>query len=239
MGATVAMQKPVNHAMRKQILFLLFFIPYAITFGQVEIKKEQIDYYFTYENFVDDTPNLPEKAYIIIKQENPNSIIYKDILTESANKKIKKSHTIWGIKYKGALYYNLLLANYQIAQDHAFGKFRITGKKLNVVVLDTQKDKKAIGNNGNPYGHGLVAIALYKPNNTILKDKNGNTYKVLFYNAESSFVTMNLEQKVFVKLLSTQDIVDFYNNDPFIIEKLKNGTYYLEDFLAFAEKENE
>ncbi|WP_395092850.1 hypothetical protein ACF3NR_02225 [Vaginella massiliensis] len=224
--------------MKKQILFL-FLINSILLFGQIELKKEPIDYYFTYQDFISNKPNIPEKAYITVKEENPNSFIYKEILSESTNKKIKKGYTIWGVKYKGELYHNLLLTNYEIAQDHAYGKFSITGKKFNVIILDTKKDRKAIGRNGNPYGGGLVAAALYKPNNTEWKDKKGNKYKILFYDAETPDMTATYKGNVFVKLLTAKNIADFNNNDPTIIEKLKKDEYYLEDFLDFAKKQNE
>jgi len=223
--------------MKKQILSLLLFCSIAI-FGQNELKKEQIDYYFTYQDFINNTPNNPEKAVITIKEKYPNSFTYNQILSESTNKKLKKGYTIWGIKYNGELYHNLLLTNYEIAQDHAFGKFIVTGKKFNIIVLDVKKDKKAIGRNSNPYGGGLVAAALYKPNNSNWKDKSGNSYKVLFYDAENPDMTATYKGNVFVKLLTAKNVADFNNNDPIIIEKLKNDEYHLEDILEFAKKQN-
>ncbi|QOW09492.1 hypothetical protein Q73A0000_03485 [Kaistella flava (ex Peng et al. 2021)] len=225
--------------MKKQILFLFFLINSVLAFGQTELKKEPIDYYFTYNDYVNNIPNIPEKAYITIKEENPNSIIYKEILSESTNKKIKKGYTIWGIKYKGQLFHNLLLTNYEIAKDHAFGKFSVTGKKFNVIILDTKKDKKAIGRNGNPYGGGIVASALYKPNNTEWKDKDGNSYKILVFNAESPNMSPVHKENALVMLLTSKDVANFNNNDPAIIEKLSKGEYYVEEFLEFARKENE
>ncbi|KIA90206.1 hypothetical protein [Kaistella jeonii] len=225
--------------MKKQILFLLLLINSVIISGQTEVRKESIDYYFTYNDFVNNKPNIPEKAYITIKEENPNSIIYKEILAESTNKKIKKGYTIWGIKYKDQLFHNLLLTNYEIAQDHAFGKFTVTGKKFNVIILDTKKDKKAIGRNGNPYGGGLVASALYKPNNTEWKDRDGNNYKILVYNAEFPTMSPSYKENALVMLLTAKDVANFNNNDPAIIKKLSKGEYYLEEFLEFARKENE
>ena len=221
------------------MLFLFLLINSIIIFGQTESIKEPIEYYFTYSDFVKNHPNIPEKAYITIKEENPNSIIYKEILSESTNKKIKKSYTIWGIKYKGQLFHNLLLTNYEIAQNHAFGKFSVLGKKFNVIVLDTKKDKKAIGHNGNPYGGGIVASALYKPNNSEWKDKDGNNYKILFFNAESPEMSPSHKENALVTLLTAKDVANFNNNDPFVIDKLKKGEYYLEDFIEFAKKENE
>lgn len=225
--------------MKKQILFLFFLINSVLAFGQTELEKEPIDYYFTYNDYVNNIPNIPEKAYITIKEENPNSIIYKEIFSESTNKKIKKGYTIWGIKYKGQLFHNLLLTNYEIAKDHAFGKFSVTGKKFNVIILDTKKDKKAIGRNGNPYGGGIVASALYKPNNTEWKDKDGNSYKILVFNAESPNMSPVRKENALVMLLTSKDVANFNNNDPAIIEKLSKGEYYVEEFLEFARKENE
>ena len=225
--------------MKNQILLLLLIISVKVLGQKPELNKESIDYYFTYTDYVNNTPNLPEKAYITVKMENPNSIIYKDINVSSTDQKLKKGYTIWAIKYKGALYHNLLLTNYEIAQGHAFGKFAVTGKKINVILLDTKRDKKAIGRNANPYGGGLVASALYKPNNTAWKDKEGNEYKVLFYNAEAPFFSPTYKENAFVTLLTTKDLVGLTNNDPLILDKMKNGEYYVEDFLEFARKENE
>lgn len=205
--------------------------------GQNELKKESIDYYFTYEDYVNNRPNLPEKAYITIKQENPNSIIYGKILSESTHKKIKKGYTIWGIKYKGELYHNMLLTNY-IYKGDAFGKFSIMGKRFNVVILDTKKDKKAIGSNSNPYGGGLVAAALYKTYKSTWKDRQGNSYKVIFYDNKNPMMSPTDEKNIFVRLLDTKTLLDIYENDPTIIEKLKKDEYYLEDFLEFVNKEN-
>ena len=225
--------------MKRSLLFLFFVINSILTFGQDEPTKEPIDYYFTYQDFLNNTPNIPEKAYIIIKSKTENSLLYKDILSETTNKKIKKGYTIWGIKYNGDLYHNLLLTNYEIAKDHAYGKFSITGKKFNVIILDTEKDKKAIGFNSNPYGGGLVASALYKTYKSTWKDKSGNSYKIIYYNAENPVMSPSYKENALVKLLDTPSLLQLYNNDPALIEKLKKDEYYLEDFVEFVNKENQ
>lgn len=224
--------------MKKHFSLFVMLFYYINLFGQTDLKKESIDYYFTYQDYVNNTPNKPEKAVITIKEHYPNSFRYDKILSEATNGKIKRGYTIWGIKYNNELYHNLLLTNYEIAQDHAYGKFKIVGKRINVILLDMIKDKKAIGRNGNPYGGSLVAAALYKPVNSVWMDKAGNKYKVLFYDAENPFMSQTYKENVMVRLLTAKDIAEFYNNDPLIIDKLKKGEYYVEDFLEFAEKEN-
>lgn len=224
--------------MKRSLLFFVVVFFVSFIYGQEELKKESIDYYFTYEDYVNNTPNLPEKAYITIKQENPNSIIYGGIFSESTNKKIKKGYTIWAIKYKGELYHNMLLTNYEIAKERAFGKFNIIGKRFSVIILNTKDDKKAIGHNSNPYGGGLVAAALYKKYESTWKDKDGKSYKVIFLDTQNPIISPTHNKNVIVRLLNTPAILDLYKNDPVIIEKLKKKEYYLEDFLEFVNKEN-
>lgn len=84
----------------------------------------------------------------------------------------------------------------------------------------------------------MVAAALYKPTNSVWVDRTGNKYKVLFYDAENPFMSPTYKENVLVRLLTAKDVAEFYNNDPLIIDKLKKGEYYIEDFLEFAEKEN-
>lgn len=225
--------------MKRSLLFFVVVFFVSFIYGQEELKKESIDYYFTYEDYVNNTPNLPEKAYITIEQENPNSIIYGGIFSESTNKKIKKGYTIWAIKYKGELYHNMLLTQYEIAQRRAFGKFSIMGKRFNVIILNTKEDKKAFSQfRLNPYGGGLVASALYKEHKNTWKDKNGNSYKVIFLDTQNSIISSTEKKNVIVRTLDTPTILELYKNDLTIIEKLKNNEYYLEDFLEFVNKEN-
>lgn len=221
--------------MRKLFLAITFLALTNYASAQTDLKKDSVDYYFTYQDY---TNNKPEKAIITIKEHYPNSFRYDKILSASTNGKIKRGYNIWGIKYGNELYHNLLLTNYEIAQDHAYGKFKLVGKRINVILLDMIKDKKAIGHNGNPYGGGLVAAALYKPTNSVWVDRNGNKYKVLFYDAQNPFMSPVDKENVMVRLLTAKDVAALYNNDPMIIDKLKNGEYYVEDFLEFAEKEN-
>ncbi|MDC8026596.1 hypothetical protein NBY09_10550 [Elizabethkingia anophelis] len=104
--------------------------------------------------------------------------------------------------------------------------------------MDENKDRKAIGYN-NPYGGGLLGAALNMRPKSSWKDKQGNTFKILYIDIENPARPKGSGQKnAIALLLDTQKVIELNNNSPEIIQKLKNNEYYVEDFLEFVNNAN-
>lgn len=132
---------------------------------------------------------------------------------------------------------NMYNASY-IYQNKTFAKFNIIGKRFMVILLDEKKDSKAIGYN-NPYGGGLIGAALNMKPKSSWKDKNGNSFKILFIDKENLIrIKSSGIKNAIAYLLDTKKIIELSNNSEEVIEKLKNNEYFVEDFINFVNDAN-
>ncbi|MCT3960919.1 hypothetical protein [Elizabethkingia anophelis] len=225
--------------MKKTILLYLLVYFYGVVSAQKNKNSfEKIDYYFTYKNYVENKPNIPEEAKIDIVENNSQYINYKSIISISTGEKIKKYFLIWGIKYNNELYFNMLNAPIEVNARKIFAKFDIVGKRYYVILLDTNKEKKAIGFNSNPYGGGIVGGVLNMKSKSTWKDKGGNSYKILFLDIQNPTISPSNPDNSLPLVLNTEKVLELYNNDPLIIDKLKKNEYMVEDFINFINNEN-
>lgn len=164
-----------------------------------------------------------------------DSQTYKD-----NEERAKKAIHAWALKYNDGIYMNMGNAAF-ISKGKTFVKFDIIGKKYMVVLIDEKQDRKAFNYNNNPYGSGgLIGVALNVKPKSSWKDKNGTSFKILFIDVEKPMRgPRGLEKNVIGILLDTQKILELYNKDESITQKLKKDEYFVEDFIEFVNKANQ
>ncbi|MCT4011149.1 hypothetical protein HZQ24_02170 [Elizabethkingia anophelis] len=218
--------------MKKLLIFPVFFFGH-ILFSQTQ--KEYI-YYNGYDDYLNNNQMQPA-VVTYVKGFTPNAILIDDFKYKDSDKTAKKERLSWALKDGNDLYLSMYNASY-IYQNKTFAKFSIIGKKYMVILLDENKDRKAIGYN-NPYGGGLLGAALNMRPKSSWKDKQGNTFKILYIDVENPARPKGSGQKnAIALLLDTQKVIELNNNSPEIIQKLKNNEYYVEDFLEFVNNAN-
>jgi hypothetical protein len=216
----------------------LFFL--AILFSQLlsAQTEENFTYFYSYEDYLSNTPLQPEVI------TNVNEQTSKYILTDSYKykdngEKAKKARNSWALKYNNDIYMNMINATF-IYTWKTFAKFDIIGKKYMVILLDEKEDRKAIGYNNSYGGGGLIGAALNMKSKSSWKDKNGKSFKILFIDVDKPMRgPRGSEKNVSGILLDTQKILELYNNDESIVQKLKKDEYFVEDFIEFVNKANQ
>lgn len=215
-----------------------FLISFALILSQSlfsQIAKNYI-YYDGYDDYINNNPMQPE-VVTYVKEFTPNAILIDSFKYTQSNKTAKKERLSWALFDGKDLFLNMYNASY-IYQNKTFAKFNIIGKRFMVILLDEKKDSKAIGYN-NPYGGGLIGAALNMKPKSSWKDKNGNSFKILFIDKENLIrIKASGIKNAIAYLLDTKKIIELSNNSEEVIQKLKNNEYFVEDFLNFVNNAN-
>jgi hypothetical protein len=212
----------------------------ALLFSQLisAQTEENFTYYYSYEDYLSNTP-VEQEVITIVKEQTSKYILMNSQTYKNNGERAKKAIHAWSLKYNDGIYMNMGNAAF-ISSGKTFAKFDIIGKNFMVILLDEKEDRKAISYN-NPYaGGGLIGAALNMKPKSSWKDKNGKTFKILYIDIENLMRgPRGLEKNVIGLLLDTQKILELYNNDEVVIEKLKKDNYLVEDFIEFVNKANQ
>lgn len=217
----------------------LKFILISVLFSQLLSAQmfETFTYYNGYNDYINDTPIKPE-ILTFIKVKNSKYILV-DSYDFKENDNLKKEKNAWALKYENDIYMNMSNASF-IPKNKVFAKFDIIGKKYMVILLDEKEDSKAIGIVYNPYGGGLLGSALDREPKRSWRDKNNKSFKILFIDKENLIRgPRGLEKNVLAYLLDSQKILELYNKEEVIVQKLKKDEYFVEDFIEFVNKANQ
>ncbi|MBW8522946.1 hypothetical protein K0U91_15665 [Chryseobacterium chendengshani] len=219
--------------MKKSVTILLFFSSLKI-FSQT---TKEFKYFGIYEDYV---ANKYIEPFVEteVKELSLGYIVTGKKIDKTTNKKSKKEKSAWAFEYNKDLYFNMIYAQWIFEWD-TFAKIDVIGKNYMLVILDEEKDRKAIGN-FNPYGGGVVGVLLNSKPKSSWFNKEGNSFKVLLIDRNKPLrVKASGLENVLAYLVDTNKILELSKNDPSVIEKLKNNSYKLENFIELISKLNQ
>ncbi|WP_042721508.1 hypothetical protein [Flavobacterium sp. B17] len=213
----------------RKILLLACFISFNLYFTQTNEDIDNFEFYYGYKDYLNDAP-VKSKVKGEIKTATEKYFKVSKFRYKDTDEKAKPENFTWAIKFNNDLYLSMWNAAY-IYSD-SFVKVDIVSKRYWVVFLNEKKDSKVIGAN-NPYGGGLIGAALNIRPRSSWKNKNGENYKILLIDFENPNITRSRPKDANAFLVDTKKILEVTNNDPEVIEKLKEEKYTIEDFANF------
>lgn len=167
----------------KLIVFLLFTLTCFSQAASGQETETQVDLYASTSDF---NKNDKVPAIAIIKEQTPGYIKIKNFIDPVTKKPIKRSVLAWALEVNDEKYFNINYS-YDVNKPKTFVRLNIVGKLCAIFIDESSPD--FLKNPPSKYqGIGLVggltavAASQLDEMNTIWKDKNGRSKKILIIN---------------------------------------------------------